>query len=131
MQRVGAVVELHDFLGLVRGDVAQTEVHVGRRTQALTQHLDNVDITLLGGDFWDALLRSTYGAIFGKGWFRQKEMELMRAGYRGPRVVKVYGVASLVFTAVLLIVAVIDLYGDPLASGPIDGRDSLVDGAWQ
>jgi hypothetical protein len=58
---------------------------------------------LLGGDFWDSLLRSTYGAIFGKSWFRQKELELMRAGFRGPRVVKVYGVASLVFTAILLV----------------------------
>ena len=59
----------------------------------------------LRGDIWDSLLRSTYGAVFGKGWFRQKELELMRAGFRGPRVVKVYGVISLVFTAVMIIAA--------------------------
>src|SRR2546427_11219003 len=53
----------------------------------------------LRGDIWDSLLRSTYGTVFGKDWFRQKELELMRAGFRGPRVVKVYGVISLVFTA--------------------------------
>jgi tight adherence protein C len=58
---------------------------------------------VLGGDFWDSLLRSTYGAIFGKSWFRQKELELMRAGFRGPRVVKIYGIASLAFTAVLIV----------------------------
>ena len=91
------------------------------KDDALTRRLQELQeqsaggITLLGGDFWDALLRSTYGAIFGKSWFRQKEMELMRAGYRGPRVVKIYGIASLVFTAVLLIVAVIFLQGQDLS----------------
>src|SRR5437660_11746150 len=48
----------------------------------------------LRGDIWDSLLRSTYGAVFGKDWFRQKELELMRAGFRGPRVVKEIGRAS-------------------------------------
>src|ERR1051326_204236 len=60
---------------------------------------------VLGGDLLDSLLRSTYGAIFGKSWFRQKELELMRAGFRGPRVVKVYGIASLAFTALLIVLA--------------------------
>src|SRR6266568_2958364 len=60
---------------------------------------------VLGGDFWDSLLRSTYGAIFGKSWFRQKELELMRAGFRGPQVVKMYGIASLVCTAIFIIAA--------------------------
>src|SRR2546425_5271440 len=59
----------------------------------------------LRGDIWDSLLRSTYGTVFGKDWFRQKELELMRAGFRGPRVVKVYGVISLVFTAVMIVFA--------------------------
>ena len=59
----------------------------------------------LRGDIWDSLLRSTYGAVFGKDWFRQKELELMRGGFRGPRVVKVYGVISLVFTAVMVVCA--------------------------
>lgn len=63
----------------------------------------------VGGDIWDGLLRSTYGAIFGKGWFRQKEMELMRAGLRGPGVVKTYGVLSLGFTLVLVLVAIVTL----------------------
>jgi tight adherence protein C len=72
-------------------------------------------VTLLGGDFWDTLLRLTYGTIFGASWFRQKEIELMRAGYRGPRAVKIYGIASLVFTAVLLAAAVILLQGQELS----------------
>src|SRR6184192_2995652 len=59
----------------------------------------------LRGDIWDSLLRSTYGAVFGNDWFRQKELELMRAGFRGPRVVKVYGIISLVFTAVMIVAA--------------------------
>ena len=59
----------------------------------------------LRGDIWDSLLRSTYGAVFRKDWFRQKELELMRGGFRGPRVVKVYGVISLVFTAVMVVCA--------------------------
>src|SRR5207247_10026435 len=63
----------------------------------------------LRGDIWDSLLRSTYGTVFGKEWFRQKELELMRAGFRGPRVVKLYGVISLVFTAVMIVAAVFGL----------------------
>src|SRR5438132_3216681 len=77
---------------------------LSRRIQELQEHsMASGSLPLLGGDFWDFLLRSTYGAIFGKGWFRQKELELMRAGFRGPKVVKVYGIASLAFTAVLII----------------------------
>jgi tight adherence protein C len=86
-----------------------------RRLQELQDQSATGGITLLGGDFWDALLRSTYGAIFGKSWFRQKEMELMRAGFRGPRVVKVYGIASLAFTLVLLAAALIFLRGQDLS----------------
>ena len=70
---------------------------------------------LLGGDFWDSLLRSTYGTIFGKSWFRQKELELMRAGFRGPRVVKVYGIASLAFTAVMVAAAILGLQDQDLS----------------
>jgi tight adherence protein C len=69
----------------------------------------------LGGDFWDSLLRSTYGAIFGKTWFRQKEMELMRAGFRGPRVVKVYGILSLLFTIALIITAFVALQDEDIS----------------
>jgi len=62
-------------------------------------------LPLRGGDIWDSLLRSTYGAVFGKDWFRQKELELMRAGFRGPRVVKGYGILSLLFIVGLLVTA--------------------------
>ena len=72
-------------------------------------------LPLLGGDFWDFLLRSTYGAIFGKGWFRQKELELMRAGFRGPKVVKVYGLLSLGFTLGLVVTAVATLQDQDLS----------------
>ncbi len=83
---------------------------LSRRIQELQeQSAQGGSIPLLGGDVWDLMLRSTYGAIFGKGWFRQKELELMRAGFRGPKVVKVYGIASLAFTAVLVVVALVTL----------------------
>src|SRR5437773_5569727 len=91
------------------------------KDDALTRRLQELQeqsaggITLLGGDFWAALLRSTYGAIFGKGWFRQKEMELMRAGYRGPKVVKVYGLLSLGFTLGLVVTAVATLQDQDLS----------------
>src|SRR5438128_12697304 len=77
-------------------------------------------LPLLGGDVWDSLLRSTYGAVFGKSWFRQKELELMRAGFRGPRVVKMYGIISLFFTVVVLIAAFL--------SKPALSKDSAVSG---
>src|SRR5215475_8184468 len=60
---------------------------------------------LAEGDIWGTLLRSTYGTIFGKTWFRQKELELMRAGFRGPNVVKIYGMVSLTFTSLLIVAA--------------------------
>jgi len=73
------------------------------RIEELQEQSSGGALSSLGRDFWDSLLRSTYGTVFGKSWFRQKELELMRAGFRGPRVVKVYGVASLAFTGVLII----------------------------
>jgi tight adherence protein C len=76
-----------------------------RRIEELQEESAGGSGPLLGGDFWDSLLRSTYGAIFGRSWFRQKELELMRAGFRGPGVVKVYGIVSLAFTVVLMIAA--------------------------
>jgi tight adherence protein C len=72
-------------------------------------------LPMLGGDFWDSLLRSTYGTLFGKSWFRQKELELMRAGFRGPRVVKVFGIASLAFTAVMVAAAILGLQDEDLS----------------
>ena len=75
------------------------------RIEELQEESSGGALPLLRGDFWDSLLRSTYGTVFGKTWFRQKELELMRAGFRGPRVVKVYGVASLAFTFALIVAA--------------------------
>ena len=79
------------------------------------QSMSGVSGPLLGGDFWDWLLRSTYGSIFGKGWFRQKELELMRAGFRGPGVVKTYGILSLSFTAAVFVAALVLLQGEDLS----------------
>ncbi len=70
---------------------------------------------MLGGDIWDILLRSTYGTIFGRQWFRQKEMELMRAGLRGPRVVKTFGVLSLAFTVLMVVIAFFALQDEDLS----------------
>jgi tight adherence protein C len=89
---------------------------LSRRLQELQdQSMSGTASSLPGNDFWDTVLRSTYGLIFGRGWFRQKELELMRAGFRGPRVVKVYGILSLAFTAVLLVMTFLVLRGEDLA----------------
>src|SRR6267143_551907 len=89
---------------------------LGRRVQELQdQSMTGSSDPLPGGDFWNSVLRSTYGAIFGKGWFRQKELELMRAGFRGPRVVKMYGIISLFFTVVLIIAAFLSLQDQDLS----------------
>src|SRR5437868_6278793 len=85
------------------------------RIEELQEQAAGGALPLLGGDFWDSLLRSTYGAIFGKSWFRQKELELMRAGFRGPRVVKIYGIASLAFTAVMVAAAILGLQDQDLS----------------
>ncbi len=80
----------------------------------------------LRGDIWDSLLRSTYGTVFGKDWFRQKELELMRAGFRGPRVVKVYGIISLVFTAVMIVAAFFGLQDQDLSIRALGLAGALV-----
>src|SRR5262249_55772886 len=80
--------------------VAAIDYYLGTREDALSRRIQELQeqslaggaVPSLGGDVFDVLLRSTYGALFGKGWFRQKELELMRAGHRGPRVVKIYGI---------------------------------------
>ncbi|MSV27143.1 MAG: type II secretion system F family protein [Bryobacterales bacterium] len=103
--------------------VAGVSYYLRTRQNALSRRIEELQeqsmtgsgLVLLGGDFWDTLLRATYGTILGKSWFRQKEVELMRAGFRGPRVVKIYGVASLVFTVTLLAAAVIALQGQDLS----------------
>src|SRR5438093_8560964 len=103
--------------------VAGVSYYLRTRQDALTRRIEELQeqstgggTTHLGGDIWDTLLQSTYGAIFGKTWFRQKEVELMRAGFRGPRYVKIYGVASLAFTVALLAAAMIFLQGSDLST---------------
>ncbi len=89
---------------------------LARRLQELEeQSMSGVTNPLLGGDLWEALLRSTYGTIFGKGWFRQKELELMRAGFRGAGVVKIYGLLSLAFTVALVAAALVVLQDEDLS----------------
>ena len=97
--------------------VAGVNYYLGTREDALSRRIQELQeqsgaggaVSAMGGDLWGSILRSTYGAIFGKQWFRQKELELMRAGFRGPRVVKVYGIASLVFMALLVAAALVTL----------------------
>jgi tight adherence protein C len=89
---------------------------LSRRIQELQEDsMEGASGPVLGGDLIDLTLRFTYGAIFGKQWFRQKELELMRAGFRGPRVVKIYGLLSLIFTVVLVFMAIIFLAGQDLS----------------
>jgi tight adherence protein C len=89
---------------------------LNRRVQEIQdQSMTGAALPLRDGDFWDTLLRSTYGAVFGRGWFRQKEVELMRAGIRGPGVVKAYGLLSLTFTLVLLVAALVALQDQEIA----------------
>jgi len=89
---------------------------LNRRIQELQeQSMSAAGFPLWGRDFGDALLRMTYGTILGKSWFRQKELELMRAGFRGPRVVKIYGLASLLFMVLLVMLAVFLFQGQDLS----------------
>lgn len=100
---------------------------LNRRVQELQeQSLSGAPPAFREGDFWDSLLRSTYGAIFGKVWFRQKELELMRAGFRGARVVTGYGVLSLLFTAALVVVAVAGLQDEALTMQLLGVAGALV-----
>jgi tight adherence protein C len=102
-------------LGCLSLAVGGVYYYLRTRNDALTRRIEELqaasggaDSGLRGrGDFWDFLLESTYGLVFGKSWFRQKETELVRAGIRGPNAVKVYGVLSLVLTVALLIAAYI------------------------
>jgi tight adherence protein C len=102
---------------------------LSRRIQELReQSMTGSSLPLLGGDFWDSLLRSTYGVVFGKGWFRQKELELMRAGFRGPKVVKVYGMLSLLFTVGLIVTALATLQSQDLSMWLLGLAGALVFG---
>ena len=102
--------------------VAGLHYYIRTRRDALNRRIEELQeqsmtggsFTRLGGDFWDALIQSTYGAVFGKSWFRQKELELMRGGFRGPKVVKVYAILSLLFTLVLAVAAFFALQDEDL-----------------
>ncbi|SRR5579871_580130 len=52
-------------------------------------------------DIWDVILGVTFGTVFGESWFREKELELMRAGIRRQGAVKVYGMLTLAFMLML------------------------------
>ena len=102
--------------------VAGLHYYIRNRRDALNRRIEELQeqsmtggsFTRLGGDFWDTLIQSTYGAVFGKSWFRQKELELMRGGFRGPKVVKVYAILSLLFTLVLAVAAFFALQDEDL-----------------
>ena len=104
--------------------VAGVNYYLSTREDALSRRIQELQeqsgsggaVPAMGGDLWGSILRSTYGAIFGKQWFRQKELELMRAGFRGPRVVKVYGIASLAFAALLVGIALVTLQGQDIGT---------------
>src|ERR1041385_7268203 len=104
--------------------VAGVHYYFRTREDALNRRIEELQeesmagsaIPAVGGDFLDAVLRSTYGLVFGKAWFRQKEVELMRAGFRGRRAVKVYGVVSFAFNFVLPITAFVGLWSQDSAT---------------
>lgn len=98
--------------------IAGVHYYLRTREDALGRRLEELqERSAAGGparraeDIWDFFLQATYGVIFGKSWFREKEMELMRAGIRRPYAVKVYGMLSLALTAALLVAAYLLLSG--------------------
>ncbi len=102
--------------------VAGVRYYLSTRNDALSRRMEELQEqsggsgTGMGGDFWDFLLQSTYGTVFGKSWFRQKENEMVRAGIRAPGAVKVYGVLSLLLTVALLVAAYLFLASGDLAT---------------
>ena len=114
--------------------VAGVHYYLRTRQEALRWRIEELQeqsgssgaVPSLRGDIWDSLLRSTYGTVFGKDWFRQKELELMRAGFRGPGVVKVYGIISLVFTAVMIVAAFFGLQDQDLSIRALGLAGALV-----
>lgn len=113
MSQAMALLFLVSTLACVTLSVAGVRYYLCTRNDALARRLQELQEQAMGaspgphgsGDFWDFLLQSTYGTIFGKSWFREKETELMRAGIRGPYAVKVYGILSLLFTVSLIVAA--------------------------
>ena len=114
---LSSLVCLTLFVAAVNYYFRTREDALSRRIEELqAQSVGGTAFPFLGGDFWEWLLRSTYGTLFGKGWFREKEFELMRAGFRGPRVVKIYGILSLAFTAGLLVTVLVILQNEDLGT---------------
>ena len=81
-------------------------------------HLRVAELQARGGaavrreeDVWDVILGITFGTIFGESWFREKELDLMRAGIRRPGAVKVFGMLTLAFMLMLALGAYIWLNG--------------------
>ena len=115
-----ALLFLLATLATVTLAVAGLNYYWTTRNDPLTRRIEELQEQSPGGsagsgldrDFWFFLLQSTYGVVFGKGWFREKEVGLMRAGIRGPQAVKVYGVLSLLLTTSLLITAYTLLQGE-------------------
>jgi tight adherence protein C len=128
------ILFLLSLLGCFTLFVAGVNYYLGTRENALDKRIQELQeqsgagaaVQAMSGDIWGSILRSTYGAIFGKQWFREKELELMRAGFRGPRVVKVYGIASLGFNALLVAVALVTLQGQDIGTWVIGVVGALV-----
>jgi len=93
--------------------VVAAQYYFQTRNEALDRRLEELQQASMSGggnalhdgDFWETLLQVTYGTVFGRGWFRQTEMALLRAGIRGREALKAYGVASLALTLTLVLSA--------------------------
>ncbi len=92
--------------------VAGGNYYLRTRDDALARRVEELQARSLGGgrrpaaeDIWDIILQSTFGLVFGRSWFTEKEVELMRAGIRRPGSVKVFGILSLLFTSALVAAA--------------------------
>src|SRR5689334_8575760 len=93
--------------------VVAAQYYFQTKNEALDRRLEELQqasmsggaISLHDGDIWETLLQATYGTVFGRGWFRQTEMALLRAGIRGREALKAYGVASLALTLTLVLSA--------------------------
>jgi tight adherence protein C len=93
--------------------VVSVHYYLKTKNDALDRRLEELQASSMSGgsvmplerDFWESLLQATYGTVFGRDWFRQTEMALLRAGIRGREALKVYGVGSLALTLTLVLTA--------------------------
>ena len=80
-------------------------------------------------DVWDMLLSVTFGSVFGESWFREKELDLLRAGIRRSGAVKVYGLLNLGFMMLMAVMGYWFLSGENgwmTALGIFGDRKSVV-----